>query len=94
MPVIYHTIFVTDRDRVLRSELETPEKVDPDLCCLSGVVQDGGKLFVREVASKNLLLISDSSAKIAIFGLQKKITPRGVVVCYRDTVTGTMIVTQ
>lgn len=63
-----HTIFVTDRGRVLRSELETPEKVEelaikqPNLCCPHGVVEDGGRLFVREVSShsKNLLFISDS----------------------------------
>lgn len=64
-----HTIFVTDRGRVLRSELETPEKVEelaikqPNLCCPHGVVEDGGRLFVREVSShsKNVLFISDSS---------------------------------
>lgn len=64
-----HTIFVTDRGRVLRSELETPEKVEelaikqPNLCCPHGIVEDGGRLFVREVAShsKNLLFISDSA---------------------------------
>ena len=63
-----HIIFVTDRARVLRSELETPEKVEelaikePSLCCPHGVMEDGGRLFVREVAShsKSLLFISDS----------------------------------
>lgn len=69
-----HTIFVTDRGRVLRSELETPEKVEelaikqPNLCCPHGVVEDGGRLFVREVAShsKNLLFISDSGKVWAV----------------------------
>ena len=63
-----HTVFVTDRGRVLRSELETPEKVGelaikrPDLSCPHGFIEDGGRLFVREVAShsKQLLFISDS----------------------------------
>jgi amyotrophic lateral sclerosis 2 protein len=69
-----HTIFVTDRGRVLRSELETPEKVEelaikqPNLCCPHGVVEDGGRLFVREVSShsKNLLFISDSGKVWAV----------------------------
>ena len=69
-----HTFFVTDRGRVLRSALTSPEKVEeltikkPELCCPHGVTEEGEKLIVREVAAnfKHILLISDSGKIWAI----------------------------
>lgn len=63
-----HTLFVSDRGRILRSLLATPEKVEeltikkPELCCPHGVTEEGEKLIVREVAAsfKHIMLISDS----------------------------------
>ena len=62
-----HTIFVTDRGRVLMSELATPEKVEEltikkqEISCPHGVLEDGEKLSVRDVASNNkiILLVAD-----------------------------------
>lgn len=62
-----HTIFVTDRGRVLMSELATPEKVEEltikkqEISCPHGILEDGEKLSVRDVASNNkiILLVAD-----------------------------------
>jgi len=62
-----HILFVTDRGRVLRSKLATPEKVEefrvnPHLSCSHGVSEEGARLLIREVSSRyqNVLLVSDS----------------------------------
>ena len=63
-----HALFVTDRGRVLKSELLTPEKVEellvnkPKLSCPHGVWEDGERLVIREIASnvKHIILVSDS----------------------------------
>lgn len=63
-----HTLFVTDRGRVLRSSLTSPEKVEellikkPEVCCPHGMSEEGERLVVREVVSnlKQVMLISDS----------------------------------
>lgn len=64
-----HTIFVTDRGRVLMSELATPEKVEElaikkqEISCPHGVLEDGERLSVRDVASntKLILLVADDA---------------------------------
>ncbi len=63
-----HTLFITDRGRVLQSLLATPEKVEeltvkkPELCCTHGVTEEGERLVIREMVSnsKHIMVISDS----------------------------------
>ena len=62
-----HILFVTDRGRVLRSDLVTPEKVEefkvkPQFVCSHGVCENGARLITRELSchSQRILLVSDS----------------------------------
>ena len=62
-----HILFVTDRGRVLRSNLVTPEKVEefkvkPKYLCSHGICENGTRLVIRELSSylQNILIISDS----------------------------------
>lgn len=77
-----HVIFVSDRGKVLRSELSTPEKVEeltvkkPSLCCPHGFLEDGERLLVREVAShsKITLFVSDTG-QVWAFDENKNMQP-------------------
>lgn len=63
-----HVIFVSDRGKILKSELSTPEKVEeliikkPSLCCPHGVFEEGERLLVQKITShsKITLLVSDT----------------------------------